>query len=175
VPPLTLLAQTEAPTPLPQTATPRFHLAFNHRPRERNDKVRIIIAQHQTMRAEIRDLVARRLKPCEQFLFQTKSTVVSCNSYAHSRKFILLPDRSGLDVPANSRRDSLGFGRSPAFWLVFENRCIRLERWVNNSPRFFDVIFAGEQRGVPGPSRHRALVVSVHFLGGWMVCRQQFR
>src|SRR5437899_9742140 len=60
-----------------------IHLPRDQGPRERDHIVGIVIALTQTMSAEIDDLMARCAKLCDQFLFQTKSTMISGNSHAH--------------------------------------------------------------------------------------------
>ena len=56
--PATLLAQTDAPTPLPQIATPRSDLSRDHGLGQRHDEVRIVVFGIQRVRAEVDDLVA---------------------------------------------------------------------------------------------------------------------
>ena len=82
-----LLAQTEAPTPLPQTATPRFTSSAAPRPGQRSDAVGVIIVRHQLVGAEIYYLVTRLTQLGGQFLFQLKPAVIGGNSHTHQLLF----------------------------------------------------------------------------------------
>jgi len=62
-----LLAQIEAPTPLPQTATPRSTWPAAS-PRQWNYEVRVVVIGDQIVCSEINNLMARRTEPGEQFL-----------------------------------------------------------------------------------------------------------
>ena len=77
------MAHTDAPTPLPQIATPRSTFLRGYGQRERDDVVGIVIALAQAMSAEIDDLMSRSAKLAEQFFLQTKSTMIGGNSNAH--------------------------------------------------------------------------------------------
>src|SRR5215472_9333205 len=55
----------------------------DHRLREWNYVVGIVVTVAKTMSAEIYDLMSRRAQLADQFLLQTKSTVIGGNPYAH--------------------------------------------------------------------------------------------
>jgi hypothetical protein len=66
----TLLAQIDAPTPLPQTAMPRSTSpAATARARGMHE-VRIIVVGMQTMRTEVRDLMTRFAQALNQVFLQ---------------------------------------------------------------------------------------------------------
>ena len=79
-----LLAQTDAPTPLPQIATPRSTFSALQRPGERDDEIGIVVVLVQAMSAEIDDLMPRRAELGDEFLLQAKSAMIGGNSYAHT-------------------------------------------------------------------------------------------
>src|SRR5262245_3982720 len=60
-----------------------FHLSGGNRPRKRDDVVGIVIALVQAMSAEIDDLMPRGAKLAEQFLLQTKSSMIGGDANAH--------------------------------------------------------------------------------------------
>src|SRR5712692_4129781 len=60
-----------------------FHFPRSHSLRERDDKVGIIITGAQTVRPEIDHLMPRFAKISSLLFFQTESTAISANSYAH--------------------------------------------------------------------------------------------
>jgi hypothetical protein len=88
--PRILFAQTDAPTPLPQIATPRSTFPGGHGLREREHIIRIVIIFAQVMCPEIDDLVSRFAKLAEQLLLQTKSTVIGGDPNAHMLFLMLL-------------------------------------------------------------------------------------
>ena len=85
--PATLLAQTDAPTPLPQIATPRCTLSGNHGLGERHDEVGIVVLRIQRVCAEIHDLVARGAQVRDEFLFQAEPAVIRGDAHTHIRSF----------------------------------------------------------------------------------------
>jgi len=60
-----------------------IHFPPYHRSGEWNDEVGIVVVGAQRVSAEINDLVPRRAELSNQLLLQTKSAVISGNSYAH--------------------------------------------------------------------------------------------
>ena len=89
--PLILLAQTVAPTPLPQTAMPRSNrLARNNGAAQGNDEIGIIIVRRQLVGAKNQgDLHARQpAAALTRGLFQFKAaTVIRCYSNSHKCPF----------------------------------------------------------------------------------------
>src|SRR5215468_783176 len=54
-------------------------------------------------------------------------------------------------VPATWRRDDLiGLGRTPGAVLIFVDRGVRFEDWIDDSPGLFDVILACKICGISG-------------------------
>ena len=76
----------------PDAATTNRHAAIDcsryHRLRKRDDDVGIVVIGHQSMRTEIHDLMTRFVELDEQFLFQTKPTVIGSDPYAHKWSLI---------------------------------------------------------------------------------------
>src|SRR5262249_30771906 len=68
-------------------------------------------------------------------------------------------------IPAIRGHDSLvNLRGSPHARLIFIHRSVRLYDWIDDSPSFFDVVFASEQRGVAGHRISKDALVSVHFV-----------
>jgi hypothetical protein len=90
-------------SPNPATAyrhTP-IDISRGHGSRKRNDSIRIVIGRVEFEGTEIDHLVSSCAKLLYQLLLETKSTVISCNSDAHTRPFrqaLFFPSRgsSGL-------------------------------------------------------------------------------
>src|ERR1044071_5920402 len=66
---------------------------------ERDNKVRIIVVGIQHMRTEVDDLVPGRADAGDQFLLQSKSTVIRGNSDAHKSPLAIFPQRPGRRSP----------------------------------------------------------------------------
>src|SRR5215467_8387424 len=82
-------------------ATDRYtaiHLTRDHCLREWNYVVGIVIAFAQAMSAKIYNFMTRRAQLADQFLLQTKSTVIGGNPHAHILSFrpSLVASRTGL-------------------------------------------------------------------------------
>jgi hypothetical protein len=78
-----LLADTVAPTPLPQTAIPRSTLPSGNSPRQRENKVRIVVTRIQLEGAEFDNVMTCCNEPRSQVLLQPKPAVIGGNSNAH--------------------------------------------------------------------------------------------
>jgi len=61
----------DAPTPLPQSATPRSTASSNG-PGKRNDEVRVVVSRAQFVRAEVYNLIARTAQQLSYLLFNVK-------------------------------------------------------------------------------------------------------
>src|SRR5438128_11864449 len=79
----------------------------------------IIVIGHQTMCAEIHNLMAGGAELSQQSLLQIKPAMIARNSCAHrefSNRFLAIQDRI---APASRRSGSLGVSRSPGIRFVF--------------------------------------------------------
>jgi hypothetical protein len=67
-----------------------FHFPGSDRVGEGYNEVRVIVARIHAVRPEIDNLVAHFLKMSNQFLFQSKSTVISGNTNAHVKLLLVI-------------------------------------------------------------------------------------
>ena len=81
--PGTLLAATQAPTPLPQMAKTPVDLTTGHRPGQGHHKIRVVISGFQLMGTEVRHLISGGLEGRSQLHFQLKPTMICSNANTH--------------------------------------------------------------------------------------------
>src|SRR5438132_9021595 len=78
-------------------------------------------------------------------------------------------------VPSSSgRKYLLDFSRPPGAFVVFIKRSIGLQYRIDNSPRFFYVILAGEQGGVSCHGVAQHAFVCFHFVSTRMTAGYYF-
>src|SRR5262249_37271294 len=70
-------------------------------------------------------------------------------------------------VPSSGRRDMLDFSRAPGVGGILINRCILFQHWLDNAPRFFDVVLACKQCTVSCHCCSEHAFICVHFVGTW--------
>ena len=106
--PGTLLAATQAPTPLPQMARPRGDLANCHRPGQGRHNIRVVISRIQRVGSEVRHFITGGLKRCGQLHFQLKATMVC--SYADKHHFSTFINMGLCQLPSAAMSASACFG-----------------------------------------------------------------
>src|SRR6266436_7646253 len=67
-------------------------------------------------------------------------------------------------VPTSLRSHVLDLSWPPGIWVVFKDRRSSFQDRVDNSPRLFHVVFAGEQSGVSCHCVAEHTLVSIHLL-----------
>src|SRR6058998_3441849 len=73
--------------------------------------------------------------------------------------------RGARVMPASRRRNSLvDLTRTPGSFLVFVDRSAGLQHGIDDSPRLFHIILAGEQHGVSGHRVAQHALVRIHFV-----------
>src|SRR5215470_12993049 len=133
--PGTLLAQTVAPTPVPQTATPRSA--------EFVDDPGNFVSRNSWF-------------PARGRLSQTSAC------FLRGRPACDRPFMAGWIAPASHRCHSFNLTWSPGIGLILVNRRARFEHRIDDAPGFLHVVLSRERRGISFHRRSQYALVRVH-------------